>query len=369
MSEEKIRPAADTQMRKDDQQSIERPWFFVGLLPSGVSSKESSESPVSFRPALDKIAIGWVDYVTGAEFDKEALAAAVQVGFSAGLVSALLQQSPNSYQDNDSELGIRLPSVQVRGLEVEAPPLLILIRKNVVCTIHPHSVDRRFSQLRRYGDTILKKIPADTPDTGKLSMLVARIIDHNSDRNFEHLRQIEAQGDNLNAILMDPNAPRVKLGTEIYRLKHAILVYLDALWSTVDVIDTIRYGDAELISDDPKLLDKFRTLGEDVNRQMGLAEHMSEVLSSGLQVLQTIHNNELQNLNNRLALLMTYLTIIGTAVLVPNTLATILGNSVFSIGPEGLGWYLALMIGSTVVATLLVYLWVRKLGWIPKKMD
>lgn len=66
---------------------------------------------------------------------------------------------------------------------------------------------------------------------------------------------------------------------------------------------------------------------------------------------------------------MTYLTIIGTAVLVPNTIATMLSNPVFSIGPKDLGWYIALMVGSTVAATFAVYRWVRKRGWIPKKMD
>ena len=96
---------------------------------------------------------------------------------------------------------------------------------------------------------------------------------------------------------------------------------------------------------------------------------MSEVLASGLEVLQSIYNNQLQNLNNRLALVMTYLTIIGTAVLVPNTLATMLSNAVWDIGPKDLGWYLALMIGATVVATGLVYWWVKKRGWIPKKME
>ena len=200
-------------------------------------------------------------------------------------------------------------------------------------------------------------------------MLLMRIIDENNDRNFEHLREIEERGDDLNKSMTDPYTPRMKLGPEIYHMKHALLTYLNALWDMVDVLHTLRYGDAELITNDPKLLDKLGILAEDVNRQIGLAEHMSEVLASGLEVLQSIYNNQLQNLNNRLALLMTYLTIIGTAVLVPNTLATMLSNAVFDIGPKDLGWYLTLMIGSTVVATGLVYWWVRRRGWIPKKMD
>jgi magnesium transporter len=264
---------------------------------------------------------------------------------------------------------MKIPSVQVRELDVDPSPLVILIKKNFICTIHTLSVDRRFSRLRRYGEIIVKKIPVNLPDVDRLTTLLARIIDHNNDRNFEHLRQIEEQGDHLNSIMMDPYTPRAKLGPEIYRMKHALLTYLDSLWNTVDVLHTLRYGDAELITDDPALLDKLWALGEDVNRQISLAEHMSEVLASGLEVLQSIYNNQLQNLNNRLALLMTYLTIIGTAVLVPNTLATMLGNSVFDIGPKDLRWYLVLMIGSTVLATGLVYWWVRRRGWIPRKMD
>jgi magnesium transporter len=137
----------------------------------------------------------------------------------------------------------------------------------------------------------------------------------------------------------------------------------------VDVLHTVRYGDAELITNDPELLGKMSVLVEDVNRQIGLAEHMSEVLASGLEVLQSIYNNQLQALNNRLATLMTYLTIIGTAVLIPNTIATMLGNGVFDLGPEDRWWYWILMIGATIAGTLTCYWWVKRKGWIPKKQD
>ncbi len=266
-------------------------------------------------------------------------------------------------------MGMEIPCIQVRQLDVKLYPLLLLLRRNFILTIHPLTVDRRFMRLRRYGETVLKKIPAKADAPDKLTLLLMRIIDGVNDRNFEHLRQIEERGDELNESMTDPYTPRTKLGPEIYRMKHALITYLNALWNTVDVLHTLRYGDAELITDDPKLLDKLGILVEDVNRQIGLAEHLSEVLASGLEVLQSIYNNQLQNLNNRLALLMTYLTIIGTAILIPNTLATMLGNAVFDIGPKDLGWYLALMIGSTLLGTGLVYWLIRRRGWIPKKME
>jgi len=350
---------------------IKQPWFCVAVLPvGGTIFKTEAESPASFLEKLGDATIGWVDHVTqDADFDKEALSAATQLGFSNELVSSLIGQSYLTYQDLDTEMGMKVPCIQVGQLEVEARPLLLLLRKNFILTIHPVNVDRRFIRLRRYAETVLKRIPADGNAEDKLTLLLMRIIDHNNDHNFEHLRQIEEQGDQLNEIMTDPYTPRTKLGPEIYHMKHALITYLNALWDTVDVLHTLRYGDAELITNDQKIIDKLVILVEDVNRQIALAEHMSEVLASGLEVLQSIYNNQLQNLNNRLALLMSYLTIIGTAVLVPNTLATMLSNAVFDIGPKDLGWYLALMIGSTIVATGLVYWWVRRRGWIPKRMD
>jgi magnesium transporter len=96
---------------------------------------------------------------------------------------------------------------------------------------------------------------------------------------------------------------------------------------------------------------------------------MSEVLASGLEVLQSIYNNQLQVFNNRLTYLVTYFTIVGTALLVPNTLATAMGDPVFNLGTKDQWWYWILMIGSTVLATVGIYFWMKKQGLLPKKMD
>jgi len=87
------------------------------------------------------------------------------------------------------------------------------------------------------------------------------------------------------------------------------------------------------------------------------------VMASGLEVLQTIYNNQLQALNNRLARVMAYLTVAGTALLVPNTIATIMGSSAFEMHPDDQWWYIGMLLGSTVISTYLVWLWVRRMGW------
>jgi magnesium transporter len=343
-------------------------WFYVAISPAGILSKGGSDSPAEFIDTVKQAHIAWVDF-TAQDFNTEAPGIAAQMGFSEQLYMPLVNEPHNDYEDFEIEMGVKLPSIQVTNLNVLAYPLLVLIKNNYILTIHPKSIDKRFTKLRRYSDTVLKKIPATLSSEDRLTMLLMRIIDENNDRNAEHLRQVEERGDRLNETMTDPYTPRDKIALEIYHLKHALITYLNALWDTMHVLHTLRYGDAELITNDEKMLDKLTLLAEDVNRQIELAEHLSEVLASGLEVLQSIYNNQLQSLNNRLALLMTYLTIIGTAVLVPNTLATIMGNSVFDIGPNDLWWYLLMMIGATGLATWLVYWWVKKRGWILKKMD
>jgi magnesium transporter len=342
-------------------------WFCVALSSAGTIFKSDAESPTDFLDVLEDSVIAWVDRWTD-NFDKDAPIAAAQLGFSDSLISSLTGESRLTYQDFDTEMGIKIPSIQVRQFEVEPHPLLMLLRKNFVLSVHPRTVDRRFIRLRRYSDSVLKKIPVNVGAGDKLTLLLMRIIDETNQKNFEHLRQIEERGDELNKDLMNSETPRDKLGPEIYDMKHALITYLNALWQTVDVLHALRYGDAELITDDQKLLYRLSLLAEDVNRQIGLAEHLSEVLASGLEVLQSIYNNQLQALNNRMAMVMTYLTIIGTAVLVPNTLATILSNSAFAMEPKDVGWYWALLVGSTVVATALAYWWVKRRGWLPKKV-
>jgi magnesium transporter len=346
-------------------------WFCAAICADGSLFTDEADSPSGILEILSGAILAWVDFRTD-DFEKEACIGGTLLGFSDQLISSLSGESRLLYEDLDTEMGIKLPSIQIRLHEhpdVQTHTTLLFLRKNLILTIHPVDVDRRFSRLRRYSSKVLRKIPIDASAEDKLTMLLIRIVDQNNDRNFEHLRQIEEHGDELNKRLMNPETPRTILGPEIYGMKHALISYLNALWETVDVLHDVRYGDAEVISDDTRLLEQMGLLAEDVKQQIGLAEHLSEVLASGLEVLQSIYNNQLQVLNNRMAMIMTYLTILGTAVLVPNTLATVFGNTAFAMTPNDRGWYVALLVVSTILATGLAFWWARRSGWFPKKMD
>jgi magnesium transporter len=361
---------------------LQKRWFCMGIERSGKTFKHEAESSATLLEKINQSTVTWVDYITDNPM-KDLPAVAAQMGFSESFISNLSCCEVLNYEDFDNEMWMSFPSVQIRGTDVKAYPLLILIKKNMVFTLHMRLVDKRFIRLRRYSEAILRKIPPNANPEDKLTIILSRIIDANNDSNFRHLRVIEEFGDELNRDLMDQNTDKAQLGPKIYIMKHALIIYMNSLWESVDVLQAIRYGDAELLTDDQKIVNLFSAMVEQVKSQIGLSEHMSEVLASGIEATQAIYNNQLTTannqltisnnqltvLNNRFAKLAAYLTIVGTALLIPNTIATILGNSVWVYGPESLGVYLLMMIGTTLAGSTFMWYWISKKGLLPQDKE
>lgn len=340
---------------------------FCAVLRGKKTQVAESSKVSNFYPLIKNSSIAWIDFVVD-DLEKNAVEEANKLGFSKLLVKNLLKHVRGGYEDFNDEMGLKLPAIRVEGFEVALDPLLILIRKNMLVTLHT-SETKRFFRVRRYSETLLHKLPAGMPQADRITLFLARLIGENNARNFDYLQVIEETGDNLSQKLSDTNTPRVELGKEIYRMKHALIQYLSGLWATADALSSLRHGDADLITDDEKILDRITGLLNEVHAQIGLAEHLSDVLASGMEVLQSIYNNQLQLLNNRLALLVAYLTIIGTALLVPNTIATVMSNSMFHFTEMDEAWYLPLIIASTVVATYFAWWFVRRMGLLPQSPD
>jgi magnesium transporter len=361
---------------------LHKRWFCMGLESSGKTFKQEAESPTELLEILNQSVVSWVDYISD-DPSKDLPIVAAQMGFSESFISNLPSCFQLNYQDFDSEMWMSFPSIQIRGNEVKPYPFIVLIRRNMVFTVHVRLVDKRFIRLRRYSEAILKKIPLEMKPEDKLTILLSRIVDANNDSNFRHLRVIEEFGDELNRDLMDLKTDKKLLGSKIYEMKHALIIYMNALWESVDVLQAIRYGDAELLTDDPKVVNLFSVMVDQVKSQIGLSEHMSEVLASGIEAAQTIYNNQLTTannqltisnnqltiLNNRFAKLAAYLAIVGTALLIPNTIATMLGNAVWVYGPAQLVPYLIIMFGATVVGSVFMWMWIKRKGLLPKKED
>ncbi|QLH75499.1 MAG: magnesium transporter CorA [Methanomassiliicoccales archaeon] len=328
--------------------------------------KAMGTDPEEFLGQVQKATLSWVDYAA-LDLERDGTKLAVLYGFSETLVPNLLKGYYASFEDREVELGIMVPAVRVKGADLKVYPLLVLVKKNLILTVHSTEVVR-LVQFSRYADTYLKKLPDIMPQEDKLTMMLVRILDENNTRNFEQLREIEELADSMSGTLIDPSAQRTAVGKQIYEMKHSLITYLNTLWRTLDVVNSLRYGDADVITDNQKVLAKVGMLADELNRQIELSEHMSEVLASGLEVLQSLYNNQLQILNNRMSLTMTWLTILGTAVLVPNTLATIFGF-VFGIETNLIIWTMAVITMSTVVSTALAWWWVKRRVKLPKRPD
>ncbi|MEM4293837.1 MAG: CorA family divalent cation transporter [Thermoplasmata archaeon] len=347
---------------------MEHDGLFVGVNAEGKTHRCSSSSPQEFLHEIEKCTISWVNFRVD-DIENEGLKIATIFGFSSNLYQTLIKEGLSGYFDLDTELGIKLPAVHVEKDTVHILPIIILIRKGLVLTIHTEKIIR-FFRFGRYADIFFKKIPKNIPIEDKNTIIISRLIDENNTRNFEYLSKIEASADALNDLMAEASTPGIEIARGIHRVKKMIIQYMNVLWASLDVIHSLRYGDADLISDNPKLLAKITLLAEDVNRQIGITEHMSEVLSSGLEVVQTIYNNQLQQLNNRITWIAAWLAILSTAAIVPNTIATILGSPVWGLEPAN-PWhvfiYLCLITIPTLWATFFVYTWVKQFAKLPSR--
>jgi magnesium transporter len=335
----------------------------VSLPATGKPVRVLGNAVSEFISTLQGSTLAWINVMVD-DVEKDGSDIATRLGFSASIVPAVLKGYYAAFEDRETEMAIMVPVVRIAKLDLKTYPLLILVRKDLIVTVHSCEV-QRLVLFARYADTYMRKLPPTMPQADKLTLMLGRILDENNSYNFEHLREIEEQADVMSQMLLDPATQRLEIGRKIYDMKHTLITYLNTLWRTLDVLHSLRYGEAELVSDNPKTLAQIGLLVEDVNRQISLSEHMSEVLASGLEVLQALYNNQLQILNNRMALTMTWLTILGTAVLVPNTLATIFGF-VFNVETKWLIWTLTVMTFATVGSTYLAYWWVKRWVQLPK---
>jgi magnesium transporter len=339
--------------------------FCIILYNDGRIDRLVDRSIEEYLTAISNASIAWIDCSTSDD-DKEIEQIALVAGFSKIPIPKLTTGFYSAYEDYDTELGIMLPSATVKAEKMMVHPLFVLIRDNFILTVHSGEINRllRFS---RYAPQFFKKIAEET-SVDKITLTLERIIDENNDRNFEYLREIEMHGDQISKSLIEENLAKRKIAHDIYRMKHVLIDYLNVLWATKDVVDSLRYGDADLITNNEKLLGRIGILSDNIDRHIELSEQMSNVLSSGLEVMQSIYNNQLQSMNNRFALVTAYLTVLGTAFLVPNTIATIAGSGIMEGTMAAQWWYLPLLILSTLFATAASLLWVLHV-WRMKSDD
>jgi magnesium transporter len=198
-------------------QSDSKQAFCVSLpVTGGRPLKMMGDNPHDFISFLKDSSVAWVNFPVK-DIKNDADLIAMSLGFGSTLVPTLLSGYLSAYEDRDTEMGLMLPAVAVKKFDVLISPILILIRKDLIVTIHEENVTRlmRFS---RYADAFMRKIKPTLIQEDKITIILTRIIDENINRNFDHLRQIESQGDELSKILIDPLMPRGLIAPEIHNM-------------------------------------------------------------------------------------------------------------------------------------------------------
>lgn len=335
--------------------------FCIGLRMDGQAYKVDSGSLKEYRALPGQSSLVWIDCCLK-DVEHEIADLASAMGFSELPVEQLISQHYSSYEDCDSELGIMLPAVRVDGFSITIHKLIVLIKGNFILTAHNEDIVRlgRFS---RYAPTIMRKMSA-LPTNDKITLLLERIIDENNERNAEYLREIDTNSERIIKSLTSGMVDKGLVVYDIYNAKRVLITYLDVFWATKDVLESLRHGDADLISDDERLLDRISVLSTKVDQHLSLAEQTSNALSSGYSVLQDVQGNLLQETNNKISLVGAYMTVIGTLILVPNTLATVISTINGQAGREW--WYTPFIIIATIASTALAFIWVIR---VQRKKD
>ncbi len=333
----------------------------AALSLDGKPVKEQSSNINQLIPTLKNFSLSWLEFVVD-NVQSESKEIIKQFGITLD-PSVVLGGYYSNYEDEGDVLGITIPLIYFSGGTVDPSPVLIYISKNNIISIQDENVEKLL-RLSNFSDGIMKKL-LQSKETGvdRQTILFARIIDEIAERNYDTLRLIVERAQTIEIDMSSGKTPNKEITEKMTQIKRAILTFLTAIWATRTTVHSLRYGDPEMLSDEESILSKFDIVLADLDRQIQLAEQVLEVLSTSVNVIQTkltLEDNVIQtNITNRLSMIILWLTVIGTAVLVPNTLAT-----VFAIIPNSESIFNELMlilIASTIFSSALAYLSAKKI--------
>ena len=265
--------------------------------------------------------------------------------------SVLLSGYVSNYEDRGETLGLMLPFVVTGANKTQTSPLLIFVKKDLVVTIHD-DYGGKITRLYNYSSTLLRKLPKEPEHWAeRQTILVARIIDELSETNFSILRLIVERAEQLELDLAGARQIQKDLSLELSDMKTSLLTFLNAVWATYDTVQNLKNGDADMISDQDVVLAKFEVLLGRLDRQIQMSENIMQVVATGINVIQA-------EVSNKLAALIVWFTVAGTAVLVPNTLATVFG--LYPNTEENISWMLPTLGIATALSAFVTYKYTKR---------
>ena len=264
--------------------------------------------------------------------------------------SVLLSGYITAYEDIGDTLGIMLPFIITGDSRTQTTPILIFMKKDLIVTIHD-DYGGKIAKLYNYSNSLMRKLPKESEQwANRQTILLFRLMDEVSETNLSILRTILEQAEQLEIDLSGSRQTDRNVSDELSNMKRSLLTFLNAVWATHDTVRNVKYGDPDMLTDDDDILEKFEVILGRLDRQIQMAENVMEIISTGVTVIQTETSNQLTKL-------IVWLTVAATAVLVPNTIATVLGIPDLNVS---LTWVIPILIISTVISVIVTYRWTKQ---------
>ena len=255
-----------------------------------------------------------------------------------------------AYEDVGDTLGIMLPFIVTGDSRTQTSPILIFMKKDLIVTIHD-DYGGKITKLYNYSTSLMRKLPKE-PDqwADRQTILLFRLMDEVSETNFSSLRTIVEQAEQLEIDLAGSRQTDRDVTVELSNMKRSLLTFLNAVWATHDTVRNVKFGDPDMITDDDDVLEKFEVILGRLDRQIQMAENVMEIIATGATIIQTETSNQLTKL-------IVWLTVAATAVLVPNTIATIFGIPDLQISWT---WIIPILVVSTLISVIVTYRWTKQ---------
>jgi len=267
----------------------------------------------------------------------------------------LLSGYVSAYEDAGDTLGIMLPFIVTGDSRTQTSPVLIFMKKDLIVTIHD-DYGGKITKLYNYSNSLMRKLPKEPEQwADRQTILLFRLMDEVSETNFSSLRTIVEQAEQLEIDLAGPRQVERDVGFEISNMKRSLLTFLNAVWATHDTVRNVKFGDPDMLTDDDDILEKFEVILGRLDRQIQMAENVMDIISTGITIIQT-------ETSNKLTKLIVWLTVAATAVLVPNTVATIFGIPDLHLSWS---WVAPILVISTVISAIVTYRFTKQFSVNP----
>ena len=321
----------------------------AGMQNDGVPFKKPTVELTELSEITSSGRLTWIECVVDSIID-EAPKILEKCGITMD-ASLLLSGYVSSYEDRGDTLGLMIPFVVPGNNKAQTAPILIFMKKDLILTIHD-DYGGKITRLYNYAPTLLRKLPKDV-DTwaDRQTILLARIIDEICEANFSILRLIVERAEQFEIDIAGSRQITRDISLELSDMKTSLLTFLNAIWASYDTVHNLKYGDAEMVSDDEVILGKFEVILGRLDRQIQMAENVMQMVATGVNVVQA-------EVTNKVTIFIIWWTVAGTAALVPNTLATVFGlypNHEQLFGPISYG-----LILSAILSTAFAYYYVKK---------